>query len=245
MWSIVKVGSFFGMTPIVSDPFTSTSIPNTISFLNIIPEENVGMRRSEGTSLDIEMNPMKQEEVLEVSDEEEQSYVMIMEMTNSSVTTVAQSVDTIAVERSMTARSLILTSMDIQENKDIVALDSCHYSNPHYYESDDDLSVVDAEHEAMKQELKRKEQLDEALNSEIVSPPSMSPGDHLSKKEVTDVNTKMMGIWGISRMKHPESSGEEGYTTSVHSNSTTQSESDSLPNKSSFHSFNKYSIDIF
>ena len=53
------------------------------------------MRRSEGTSLDIEMNPMKQEEVLEVSDEEEQSYVMIMEMTNSSVTTVAQSVDTI------------------------------------------------------------------------------------------------------------------------------------------------------
>ena len=99
MWSIVKVGSFFGMTP-VSDPFTSTSIPNTISFLNIIPEENVGMRRSEGTSLDIEMNPMKQEEVLEVSDEEEQSYVMIMEMTNSSVTTVAQSVDTIAVERS-------------------------------------------------------------------------------------------------------------------------------------------------
>lgn len=203
------------------------------------------MRRSEGTSLDIEMNPMKQEEVLEVSDEEEQSYVMIMEMTNSSVTTVAQSVDTIAVVRSMTARSLMLTSMDIQENKDIVALDSCHYSNPHYYESDDDLSVVDAEHEAMKQELKRKEQLDEALNSEIVSPPSMSPGDHLSKKEVTDVNTKMMGIWGISRMKHPESSGEEGYTTSVHSNSTTQSESDSLPNKSSFHSFNKYSIDIF
>ena len=87
------------------------------------------MRRSEGTSLDIEMNPMKQEEVLEVSDEEEQSYVMIMEMTNSSVTTVAQSVDTIAVERSMTARSLMLTSMDIQENKDIVALDSCHYSS--------------------------------------------------------------------------------------------------------------------
>ena len=109
------------------------------------------MRRSEGTSLDIEMNPMKQEEVLEVSDEEEQSYVMIMEMTNSSVTTVAQSVDTIAVERSMTARSLMLTSMDIQENKDIVALDSCHYSNPHYYESDDDLSVVDAEHEARTQ----------------------------------------------------------------------------------------------
>ena len=161
------------------------------------------------------------------------------EITSRSVATVAQSTDTIAVERSVTSRSLILTSMDIQENKDIVALDSCHYSNPHYYESDDDLSIVDAEHEALKENLKKKEQITGELSSEVISPHSMSSGDPVSKKEVSDVNTKMLGIWGISRMKHPESSGEEGYVSSVHSNSTTQSESDSIPSKS-FHSLNKY-----
>ena len=72
MLSIVKVGYYFVIPNIVSDPFTSTSIPNTISFLNIIPEENVGMRQSEGTSLDMEINPMKQG-VPELSDEEDQS----------------------------------------------------------------------------------------------------------------------------------------------------------------------------
>ena len=43
--------------------------------------------------------------------------------------------DTIALDRSQTAMSLHLNSTDIQENRQIIALDSCHYS-PRYYTSD-------------------------------------------------------------------------------------------------------------
>ena len=43
--------------------------------------------------------------------------------------------ETIALDRSTTAMSLHLNSADIQENRHIVALDSCHYS-PRYYTSD-------------------------------------------------------------------------------------------------------------
>lgn len=244
MLLIVKVGFFFEMTEIVSDPFTSTSIPNTISFLNIIPEENVGMRRSEGTSLDIEMNALKQEEVPEVIEEEEedQTYVSGSKLTIRSNMTLSQSGDTIAIERSFTSKSLMLTSMDIQENKDIVALDSCHYSNPHYYESDDEMSVVDAEYEATKQAVKQKTQ---DLDSEVASSGTLVPEERLAKKEMSEVNTKMMGIWGLSRMKLPESSGEEDYSHSFNDHSTTQSESDSLPRKLSFHSFNRLSFTLF
>ena len=48
---------WFWIIILVSDPFTSTSIPNTISFLNIIPEDQSEMAKpSEGNTLNVGMN---------------------------------------------------------------------------------------------------------------------------------------------------------------------------------------------
>ena len=52
-----KENMWLCITVLVSDPFTSTSIPNTISFLNIIPEDQSEMARpSEGNLLSVNAN---------------------------------------------------------------------------------------------------------------------------------------------------------------------------------------------
>lgn len=109
------------VSDVVSEPFTSTSIPNTISLLNIIPEERERARLSV-QSVDMFVQPPEgHEESEEPIEEKDDSSAPIS--------------DTIALDRSQTAMSLHLNSTDIQENRQIIALDSCHYS-PRYYTSD-------------------------------------------------------------------------------------------------------------
>ena len=95
--------------------------PSLVSDVNIIPGERERARLSV-QSVDMFVQPPEgHEESEEPIEEKDDSSAPIS--------------DTIALDRSQTAMSLHLNSTDIQENRQIIALDSCHYS-PRYYTSD-------------------------------------------------------------------------------------------------------------
>ena len=75
-----KQNTWLCITILVSEPFTSASIPNTISFLNIIPEDQNEMTRpSEGNLLSMNTNVNGKPDSKKTGRESSESVVSIVE----------------------------------------------------------------------------------------------------------------------------------------------------------------------
>lgn len=173
---------------LVIDPFTTTSLPSTMSFLNIIPENDEsyrsernsmmiqGIHRNEGTSLELTVEENSLEEGSQLDHLKDESIMLSISSYCVASPTISLSQHSstydegIVVTRLPTTMSIDINS-DVQEKQGPI-FDSCHYMASHQYNSSDSSLLNEIPVSLDKQ--------DASISSEVISVPKTRPKVPLS-----------------------------------------------------------------
>lgn len=182
------ISFLFSLLILVIDPFTTTSLPSTMSFLNIIPENDEsfrsernsmmvqGMHHLEGTSLELTVEENSLEEGSQLDHMKGESIILLISYYSLASPTISLSQHSstydegIVVTRLPTTMSIDINS-DIQEKQGPI-FDSCHYVASHHYNSSDSSLLNEIPESLDKQ--------DGSVSSEVIVIPKKTPKDTLS-----------------------------------------------------------------